>query len=355
MSNKQYTAISLFSGAGGDATGLEQAGFKVVAYSEIWDKARKTHDLNMPDSILLGNEFNSDITKIPDEEFAKYTGKIDLIFAGFPCQGFSHAGKKDLNDPRNKLFWDFVRATSIIKPKWIVGENVAGLLNRKSDDGNSMVKDIILKAFEEIGYKMAQPKVLHAEDYGVPQQRRRVFFVGSRDGINFEFPAPYRTKGSFEPLKKIIENTIDNSMIFNPKDVHDFDKCECIELDEKVKLSKKVTEPHPFLKLRGGENRISYKRRISPNHIELVDIHAPTKTIHCGYAFQPRLFVPIKHGNKYYIREFTIKELAQIQGFPADYKFFGNKNDVIKQIGNAVPPALSRAIAEQIISLDKSL
>ena len=355
MPKQQLTAISLFSGAGGDTVGLEAAGFKVIAYSEIWDKARKTHELNFPDSKLLGEAVDSDITKISDEEFAQYTGKIDLIFAGFPCQGFSHAGKKDLNDPRNKLFWDFVRATSIIKPKWIIGENVAGLLHRKSDDGNSMVKDIILKAFEEIGYTMAQPKILHAEDFGVPQQRRRVFFVGNNNGIDFHFPSPQRTKETFEPLTKILENTNKNSIIFDPEDVYEFDKCKSIITIDQGSTDKDSSDPHPFLKLRTKEKRISYKRRISPNHVELVDIHAPTKTIHCGYAFQPRLFVPIKQGNNYFAREFTINELAQIQSFPSHYRFFGNKNDIIKQIGNAVPPLLSKAIAEQILLLDQNL
>jgi len=116
-----------------------------------------------------------------------------------------------------------------------------------------------------------------------------------------------------------------------------------------------LENPHPFLKLRSSEDRISFGKRISPNHIELSDLNNPTKTIHCGYAFQPRLFVPIKYKNKFYAREFTISELAQIQSFPKDYKFSGTKADIVKQIGNAVPPMLSKVIADEIIKTDRSL
>ena len=345
---KQFTAISLFSGAGGDTVGLEQAGFKVIAYSEIWNKARETHELNFPDSHLLGKDVKGDITKTQDSEFEKYKGKVDLIFAGFPCQGFSHAGKKDANDPRNKLFWEFVRATNIIKPKWIIGENVAGLLNRKTDDNEGMIGDIIIKAFEDIGYKMAQPQVLSAENFGVPQKRKRVFFVGNNQEQDFKYPEPTHDKNSYVGIETILENSIQNSIEIDPENVPHFNEENILKITDKLDIEVN-DKAHPFLKLRASEDRISFGKRISPNHIELSDLKAPTKTIHCGYAFQPRLFVPIKYNDKYYAREFTTNELAQIQGFPKDYKFVGSKGDIIKQIGNAVPPKFSKVIAEAIL------
>ena len=138
-------------------------------------------------AIFIGESVGGDITKIPDKEFLKYQGKIDILFAGLPCQGFSHAGKKDPKDSRNKLFWEFVRATRLIKPRWIIGENVAGLIHRKTDDNKSNVSDIIVSAFKKIGYTMAKPQILKAEEYGVPQRRRRVFFVGNRLNKTFKF------------------------------------------------------------------------------------------------------------------------------------------------------------------------
>ena len=345
-------AISLFAGCGGDTLGLENAGIEVVGFVEFWNKAIETHKLNFPNSKFIGEEFKGDITKIPDEEFLKYEGKIDILFAGFPCQGFSHAGKKNPNDSRNKLFWEFVRATKLIKPKWIIGENVAGLLHRKTDDGESDVADIIFKAFEDIGYKMAIPKVLKAEEYGVPQKRRRVFFVGSKENIEFKFPKPLHSKHNLPTIRNLIELTNINSAEYNPKDIHELKEEDILYYDSDEEPKGK---PHPYLLVKLKEGKISFGKRISPHHIELANLDSPTKTIHCGYSFQPRLYVGIKNNLGFFVREFTYKELAQIQGFPKDYKFSGNRENIIKQIGNAVPPKLVEVIAKEIIIRDESL
>jgi len=134
MTNQQtdkMKAISLFSGMGGDTLGFEQANVDVVAYSELRPTFRKTHEANFPNSKVIGENVNSDITKITDEEFKTYENQIQLLFAGFPCQSFSSGGLRKVNDPRNTLFTEFVRATRIIKPDVIIGENVKGLLTKK--------------------------------------------------------------------------------------------------------------------------------------------------------------------------------------------------------------------------------
>jgi len=346
------TAISLFAGCGGDTLGLENAGFKVIGFVEFWNKAIETHKLNFPDSEFIGEKFKGDITKIPDEDFKKFEGKIDILFAGFPCQGFSHAGKKDPNDKRNKLFWEFVRAANLIKPKWVIGENVAGLTHRKTDDGVSNVPDVIVSAFEEIGYKMATPKVLKAEEYGVPQKRRRVFFIGSKERINFKFPEPTHTKKNPPTIRSLIELTNINSVEYDPSKVHELKEKDILYYDSD---EEPVGKPHPYLLMKLNEGKISFGRRISPHHVEIANLDGPTKTIHCGYSFQPRLFVGIKNNKGFFVREFTNSELAQIQGFPKDYKFAGNRLDIVKQIGNAVPPKLVEAIAKKILELDKSI
>jgi DNA-cytosine methyltransferase len=206
----ELTALVLFAGAGGYSLGLARAGFKIIGFVEKNPKAVKTYRMNFPGVPIVGY----DITKIPDGEFEKFKGKVDLISAGFPCEGFSHAGKKDPNDPRNKLFWEFVRATNIIKPRWILGENVFGLLHRMTDDGKARVADVIVDAFESIGYKMAEPKVLNAVDYGVPQKRRRVFFVGNREGVKFEFPET-ATKGSKKPtIRDVLEPSLEGGLLY---------------------------------------------------------------------------------------------------------------------------------------------
>ena len=196
---------------------------------------------------------------------------------------------------------------------------------------------------------MAQPKVLNAEDFGVPQKRRRVFFVGNNQNIDFSFPAPTHNKETFTGIKTVLEKNITNAIEINPESIPHFNHDNVFNITGETEIC--LSNPHPFLKLRASEDRVSFGKRISPNHIELSDLDAPTKTIHCGYAFQPRLFVPIKYKEKFYAREFTVSELAQIQDFPKDYKFHGNKADIIKQIGNAVPPKLSNVIATKILTL----
>ena len=134
MTNQQtdkMKAISLFSGMGGDTLGFEQANVDVVAYSELRPTFRKTHEANFPNSKVIGENVNSDITKITDEEFKTYENQIQFLFAGFPCQSFSSGGLRKVNDPRNTLFTEFVRAARIIKPDVIIGENVKGLLTKK--------------------------------------------------------------------------------------------------------------------------------------------------------------------------------------------------------------------------------
>lgn len=351
MKKKFLTAISLFAGAGGDTLGLERAGFKIVGFVENWKPAIETHTENFPEALFIGEKYGGDITKIPDKEFIRFKEKIDIVFAGFPCQGFSHAGKKDPNDPRNKLFWEFVRATNLIKPKWVIGENVWGLLHRKTDDGKAFVSDVIVSAFEEIGYKMANPKILNSVDYGVPQKRRRVFFIGNREGLNFEFPNRKVEKENYPTIKRIVEFSLEGAVKIDPKRIG----IEIEEFCESDGKEKPYGIPHPYLLRKLKEKNLSYSKRISPYHAEIVDLRAPAKTIHCGYSFQPRLFVPLKNKLGIFIRPFTTRELAQIQGFPKEFIFHGSRNQIITQIGNAVPHQMVEAIAKKIISIDPSM
>jgi len=175
-------AISLFSGMGGDSLGMKKAGFEVIAHSEINPVFQQTHKVNFPDCQLIGT---GDLSKTTDDEFASFAGAplgpVDLIFAGFPCQGFSNAGQKKVNDPRNTLFKEFLRATRIIQPNYIIGENVKGLLSRKNFEGRNYI-DLIKESFEEEGYKIFYETLL-ASDYGLPQKRERLFIVGIKESI----------------------------------------------------------------------------------------------------------------------------------------------------------------------------
>ena len=361
-------ALSLFSGMGGDSVGMEAAGFDVIAFNEFDNAAINTHRVNFPNSELIEDttqtkpKNRTNIQLIPDSVFQPYAGTIDLIFAGHPCQGFSHGGKKLPDDPRNTLFREFVRVSDIIKPKYIIGENVDGLLSRKTSSGEKFM-DVIEAEFDKIGYNITY-QVCHAVKYGVPQLRKRLVYVGVRKDLNktYVFPETLNDgKTNLPNLIDIIKFSMDGAIRVN-KD--DFDMTtipsECIikNMDnDEVEVSENV---HPYLKLKAKsrdteygdkvhKNSLSFAKRISPIHAEIIDVRAPSKTIICTYDHQPRLFVPLQNKNGYYIRCILPDELKQIQGFPKHFKLTGNKKDKIKQIGNAVPPPLITQIVSNLL------
>lgn len=333
-------AISLFSGAGGDTLGMEQAGLRVVAFSENNTRCVQTHRDMFPHSKWLGEAVKGDITKIPDNEFEQYRNKIFMVFAGFPCQGFSNAGKKAANDPRNRMFYEFLRVVRLVQPQWIMGENVAGLLTKKTDDGESSVIDVIAREFSEIGY----PVVFNVYDMskvGVPQSRKRLAIVGNRMNVPFTLPVFDEPK---QGIRDIMEVTLEGA-IETTLDI----PSECaVEVPDTMEPSG---TPHPFIIRKHEENLISFRKRDSPVHSEILDLRHPCKTLICAYTFQPRLLVGlVKPNGKKYIRCLTIREAAQIQGFPADHRFAGSHDDAIKQIGNAVPAQFVRKMVQTMIT-----
>ena len=334
-------ALSLFSGAGGDTCGMEQAGVKVVAFSENNAACVRTHQDMFPDSKWLGSGVKGDISKIADSEFEPYADKLFMVFAGFPCQGFSNAGKKNVNDPRNRMFHQFLRVVRITRPQWIMGENVAGLLTKKTDDGDTPVIDVISELFAEIGYPIVF-NVYNMALAGVPQSRKRIVIVGNRLSLPYALPVFAEEKVG---LRGIAEATLDGAI---PTDLPIPDEC-IVEVSEDD--AEPTGTPHPFMVLKHGESLISFGKRDSPIHSEVLNLSNPCKTLICAYTFQPRLYVGLrKHGGQKYIRCLTVREAAQIQGFPADHRFSGSRDDAIKQIGNAVPAAFVARIVSSMIA-----
>ena len=354
--NNKMKAISLFSGMGGDSLGIHNANIELIAYSEKEKVFQKTHELNFPECRLIGN---GDILKTKDEEFLKYKNIVNLIFAGFPCQGFSAAGNKLPEDPRNTLFREFLRATNLIQPDYIIGENVKGLLTRKTTDGILFI-DIIENEFVNAGYNICK-KVMKCNLHGIPQNRHRLIIVGVKKTLNKTFTFPEEQANNCN-IKDIIKFTMKGAVKIEPDD---FDmetipeECMITDMENDEKQSdEKGIKPHPNLialaKLRdyvyqGVEypHRVHFGKRI-PVGGEIVDIRKPLNTIICTYARQPRFFVPQKNKNGYYLRCLTPDELKQIQGFPIDYKIEGDDGKQIIQIGNAVPPPLIELVIKNL-------
>ncbi len=338
-------AISLFSGAGGDTLGMERAGLQVVAFSENNAKCVATHKAVWPTSKWLGEGVKGDISKIPDSEFEAYRGKIFVVFAGFPCQGFSNAGKKDVNDPRNRMFYEFLRVVRLVQPQWIMGENVSGLLTKKTDDGTSPVIDVIAREFAEIGYPVVY-KVYNMADAGVPQSRKRLAIVGNRLGILFALPD---LREPHKGIADIVEATLEGALETT------------LDIPEECRVSvpddmEPTGTPHPYLVRKHAENLISFGKRDSAYHSEILDLRNPCKTLICAHTFQPRLYIGlVKPNGKRYVRCLTTREAAQIQGFPADHAFAGSHDDILKQVGNAVPALFITRMVEAMRAQTQSV
>jgi len=358
-------AISLFSGCGGDTLGLERAGFNVVAFNEFKPAPINTHLANFPNSVLLKDSKGSaDITKVPDEVFEAYTD-ISLVFAGFPCQGFSSAGKRKLTDSRNQMFRQFVRVVKATKPNFFIGENVAGLLSMKSgpkEDDPSML-EVIRQAFAEIDYSMTY-KVLEASDYGVPQSRKRLLLVGWKSTTTFDsesFWASVSAWGSSQPLPKMasfIQTTLEGALKLDSKAIPPNFDTVAVQIPDSIPI---LGTPHSYVTLKATtfdetymekkhDRLLSCGKRDSPIHSEILNLNNPCKTIICTYDHQPRLLVGLKSASASYVRCLLPDELKQIQGFPKDFKLTGNQKEQIVQVGNAVPPALVEAIGRQLIT-----
>ena len=357
------TAISLFSGCGGDTLGMENAGFKVVAFNEFNKAAIQTHMLNFPNSVLLKDDNITDITKLPDTVFEPYKNTIDLVFAGFPCQGFSSAGKRKAADPRNQMYHQFVRAVRSTKPKFFIGENVTGLVSMKSGpkESDPLVLTLIKQAFSDIGYDLTY-QVLEATDFGVPQKRKRIVLVGWDKSRYPQFDAPgfwanlTTAKKTLPKLRSFVTASMDGAFKIPSSHIP-------VNFEQYALPIAQDAEPegqaHPYVALKSTETKtdgdkeyttlLSCSKRDSPYHSEVISLDHPSKTIICTYDHQPRLLVGLKKPDgTAYVRTLLPDELKQIQGFPGDYKLTGNKKEKVVQVGNAVPPPMIQAVATRL-------
>jgi DNA (cytosine-5)-methyltransferase 1 len=361
ISNKivmnQKKGISLFSGAGGDTIGMTNAGMDIVGFVEYDDDAIQTHLLNYPNSKLIGKN----ICDITDEKFQEYTN-IDVIFGGFPCQSFSHGGKKNPSDPRGQLYKEFVRATRLIKPKFILGENVKGILTRKNINGNLFTSDII-KDFKDIGYSMIH-KLIKCEKFGVPQKRMRVFFIGINDEFLQEQKLDINDILINLPDTNNENNTIRSICEFSLVNALKVEKQKFLDIIPENKVIKANPESEDDIANISGsvatnllkcyEERsnhgLSFSSRSKSTFSGIEDLDKQTHTILCAYNRMPRLFIPMKNSNGIFLRPFNIKELKQIQGFPVDYQFSGSDSSIVKQIGNAVPSVVVKCIITYLLT-----
>ena len=342
MQNSKYTFIDLFSGCGGLSLGFEMAGYQSLLAIDNWQDALDTYKRNNPTARTLC----ADLSKIDPEEIKKEYNidRVSVIIGGPPCQGFSIAGKRIIDDERNKLYKSFVGFVRCFMPDAFVMENVPNILSI----GGGIVKESIIKDFSELGYNLTY-KVLLASDYGVPQNRRRAVFVGLKEGC-FSFPTPTITT----PIttKEALSDLPDKS-------IADGDAYPLSAQSVYQQMMRKGVETlhnHQATIHTEQTTRIISMVPDGGNYKDLPEELQQTRKVHIAWtrlnSKKPSITIDTGHRHHFHYsfnRVPTVRESARIQSFPDSFIFTNSKTSQYKQVGNAVPPLMAKAIAEQLL------
>jgi len=325
--------ISLFSGAGGLDLGFEKAGFNTIWANEYDKDIWETYEKNFPHTKLDRRS----ITKIPSNEIPESLG----IIGGPPCQSWSEAGSlKGIDDHRGQLFFDFIRLLKDKKPLFFLAENVSGMLASRHSTALENIKTL----FKEAGYKLSF-KMLNAHDFKVPQDRKRIFFIGYRDDLNieFEFPTGFDNK---RYLKDVIWDIKDTALAAKEKNYTNGDSCVLANHEYAIGT---------FSSMFMSRNRVRAWDEPSFT-IQAGGRHAPIHPQAPKMEFveqNKRIFVT---GKEHLYRRLSVRECARIQTFPDSHKFYyKNVMAGYKMVGNAVPSYLGYYLAKKIMEDMKSL
>lgn len=359
-----FNAVDLFSGAGGMSCGFEQAGFRILAGNDLMAAAGDSFKLAHP-----GAEFYlRPIERVSGKELLLNLGiapgALDCLIGGPPCQAFSvYNHKRSMDDGRSQLFRHYVRLVSELRPKTLVMENVTGML---SLDGGLALRQAI-NSLSSLGYKV-EHRVLKAEEFGVPQERRRVFLVGVSPEVEFDWPPPTHGKGK-KPFVTVEEAISDLPIIENGggREGSPYTSAPKSDFQKQMRTANTGLSNHVAPKLgevnlqrlrhipQGGSwrdipfdllpegmkraKRSDHTKRYGRLHPKGLASTILTKCdIHWGAYIHP-----------YQDRGISVREAARFQSFPDSFRFTGSKTDQFVQVGNAVPPLLARAVALQII------
>ena len=332
MSN-QLTYIDLFSGSGGFSLGFDNKGFQNIFSIDIEPSFCETYKYNFPNHNLI----EKDICQLSDEEikYLKEVDDVDVVIGGPPCQGFSLAGnigRKFIEDPRNRLFKEFVRVVKVVNPKFFVMENVARLYNHNKGE----TRKEIINDFEKLGYKV-ECKILNSADFGVPQIRKRIIFIGSRDNCKIEFPK--KTVEKYLTVKEAIKNypTLsagEESIIPN---------------HIAMAHSEQMLEKMSYISDGGNREEIPISIRPKTGDVRKYIRYKSGEPSVCVTGDMRKIFHYEQN------RALTVRELAKLQSYPDDFIFKGTKISQQQQVGNSVPPKMAEAIASVIIKMNENV
>ncbi|WP_016950972.1 DNA cytosine methyltransferase [Anabaena sp. PCC 7108] len=371
MINNQLISISLFTGAYGLDLGLEQAGFHTVSVVEKDRDATKTIALNRP--YLQESAVPRELEKVSSQQLleeggrvlnlgrALSVGEVDLVTGGPPCQPFSTAGKRgSVLDPRGSLFMDFIRIVKEVQPRFFLMENVRGLLSAslrhrpinqrgknypllEPDEIAGAALKVVLAEMKELGYNVVY-NLLEAADYGVPQNRLRVVFIGSRDGEAATFPlAKYSKDGKNLPKWRTLKDALISFVDVQPEFIgYSENRLKFLRLLQAGQNWRNLPEELQKEAMGGAYNsgggKVGFYRRLS------WDKPSPTITT-CPHQKATDMCHPTE------LRPLTVGESAKIQTFPDDWIFYGSVTSKYKQIGNAVPVLLAKELGDYLFNL----
>ena len=368
--------IDLFAGAGGLGLGFEQAGFDIVAAVEIDPIHCAVHSYNFPRCAV----FPESVVGLTGEEIRRRAGigrrRIDVVFGGAPCQGFSLIGHRALDDPRNSLVREFARIVSELKASYFVFENVKGLT---VGEHRRLLLELI-EEFHGLGYRMRLPwQVLDSAEFGVPQHRERLILMGARRGFALpEYPAPAFRPSDVEKQSLLAKGPTCRDALGDLPDAEQID--ELMQSDEALAIkwgqaSRYGKEMHcigsaswHFGYVRKWDSRLltsslrtdhtSISRRrfdaTPPGEVEPISrfyklsADGLSNTLRAGTDSSRGAFTSPRPIHYAYPRCITVREMARLHGFPDWFRFHQTKWHGARQIGNAVPPPLARAVALQI-------
>jgi DNA (cytosine-5)-methyltransferase 1 len=364
----QLTVIDLFCGAGGLSEGFRQAGFHVLIGQDYDEAAGATFAATHPEAKFIGGPIENITPQQLLKEAGLGRGEVDVIVGGPPCQGYSvYNHQRGETDPRAGLFREYLRIVEGIQPRWLVMENVTGIT---SIAGGKIVEEIF-KGIEGLGYRV-EMKILRAEEYGVPQERRRVFFIATRTDAPILFPNP--THGpDLRPFITVWDAISDLPKLENgdkagprsygkpPKTGYQAmlrGNCTIVENHSAPHLSRLNEErmahipaggswrdiprtllPAGMLKAKRSDHTKRYGR---PRKTDLACTILTKCDLHWGAYIHP-----VQN------RSFTVREAARLQSFPDFFVFKGSSTEQYVQVGNAVPPILGLAVAEALLKADK--
>lgn len=361
MSNSNRpTVLDLFCGAGGMSLGFEQAGFDVVAGVEIDPVHAAVHSYNFPNCRV----YREDITTLTGKRIVNENGHIDVVIGGPPCQGFSLIGKRDMTDDRNKLLMEYMRIVSEVQPDYFVMENVSGLT---VGDARVFLEEAI-EFIENKGYSVVKPiKVLNASDYGVPQNRRRLFLYGYKKGLKAPvYPNKKNYKVTVEeaisdlPDIDLFDELLDNDTIdfkVSPQsqyaiNLHNPEKSagdySIPRRWDKNKITSETRTIHTD-KSKERFHNTKYGETDKISRFLKLDPKGQCNTLRAGTDKSRGAYTSPRPINPYFDRCISVREALRLHSYPDWFRMHKTKWHGFREVGNSVPPLLAKCIAEQVI------